>query len=483
MTQGDVIAEMDRRRGRDIGATVTEYAGLVVVAALLVGALVAAGVPERLAARTGETICRIFGYACPRHVAKPPPAHPPGDPDEPGKKNLAALPNSCVVSQDVKTNTSEWKVVVVKHSHSTATIVLRNRNGSVSVIGNSEGGTGLDLRAGDGVEFGGVGVDATLGASQLLTNRTLGTTTFPSEKAHAWYDKEVKQKQAELMRRYAQAGALIRPGRTRLEEVRDEVQKEWNHAHPDQPIRRSVMHADGVDSNTGLETTFGPAKASYTKTHGIYQGTTVDDMGTPDDRKDDQTTAYYEFSDSDQAEAGTDALGDKISVGPTGRIYGKRESQLRLSVVSQHGKPVQLVQSWRRPWVDGVKGSLKGKKGGSGSGKGDWSQGGVSTEETVVDLKKHPEVYKQWLGTYLGKRAGESEDAYRRSLKAYGSTTRVDYARHTTSGGFDGSVTAGLEWAAGGNKKEHDRWDLNSAEYKKPGEDTWRPWVACAKKG
>jgi len=45
----------------DAGAAFLEYAGLVVLAGLLIGVLVAAGVPRTVANRTGATLCRIFG--------------------------------------------------------------------------------------------------------------------------------------------------------------------------------------------------------------------------------------------------------------------------------------------------------------------------------------------------------------------------------------------------------------------------------------
>ena len=54
---------MLRRLGprRDGGAGLAEYAGLVVLAALILGALVALGVPGKLQSGIGSQICEIFG--------------------------------------------------------------------------------------------------------------------------------------------------------------------------------------------------------------------------------------------------------------------------------------------------------------------------------------------------------------------------------------------------------------------------------------
>lgn len=93
-------------RGRtDAGVSVLEYAGLVVLAAVLIGALVATGVPRTVASRTSVALCRILGgrncgRGSPRPRAAPSPR--PCDRPTPGPTAAAApvsgrplVPTSC----------------------------------------------------------------------------------------------------------------------------------------------------------------------------------------------------------------------------------------------------------------------------------------------------------------------------------------------------------------------------------------------------
>lgn len=462
----------------DAGSAGAQYAGLIVLAALILGSLYAVGVPERVRGKTSSALCRILGSNCPPEdqVRKGLPGNAP-------RAAGPAIPNSCVVSQDTKSHTSSYKILAVKHAESKSTMVQRNQDGSVAVLNTQQKGTGVDVRGGFGGELNGVGADATAGFSSVPANRTTATMTFPDEATHAWYDRELKKTLAEKDRNIWTLGMTAVPKYSN-EEARDRVQREWNRAHPGRPIRRAVLHADGTDSGADADASFGPAKATGSKGSGFYQGTKVDDMGTPDDPKDDETTGYYEMSGYDEGEAGANLPSGHLKEGAGGRVYGRRDSSSFISITSKHGKPATLTVTERRPWVVGAKVGARqaaGKE--TGTGNRQWTYGGVTSTETVVDLRKHPDVFTKWRAAYATDRGPASMAAYDRAVRAYGSSARTDYRRREFGkGGVSGSATAALELVAGDRAANDDHWDLQDARYRRPGEKAWRPWVACGVK-
>lgn len=493
-----------RRKGRDSGAAALQYAGLIVLAGLILGSLVAIGLPGKVRVYTRWAICRILGGSC-----RPPAALPPGGSGTPGDQgtpspgpsggsggknppwapeggNPVALPNSCAVSQDIKATTTTGKLVLVRATGTTVTVVQLSDDGSVSTIGVKQNGKGLDLHAGIGIGWGTV-ADATIGVSALSSDKAMTVTTFPSERAHAWFDREKKDRMAEKTGNPWTLGLLKSPKYSE-EEVTDQLQKEWNAEHPDAPIKRAVMHADGTDNSADADVTFGPLlKANAGVSQAEFAGSRVDDMGTPDDPGDDQTTAVYERWDNLYGEFGSETYG-KHGFGVDGRIYGRRDPVSITAVTYKGNKPIKLDVVSRRQWVAGARlGLHRGKgnpqKGNWAGGRYEWSKGGVSLEETIVDLTEHPEAARQWEAANGPGGGDDAAKALNESLASDGITTRIDYTRRQNNSGWAGTIADGLEWASAGHTSVHEEWSLDDAEYRKPGEKEWRPWVTCADGG
>lgn len=74
------------RSGRERGASLVEYAGLIVLAALILGSLVAIGIPQKVSSGVGSAICRIFDQ---ENCGKQQPSASGGSPAGPARSGPA----------------------------------------------------------------------------------------------------------------------------------------------------------------------------------------------------------------------------------------------------------------------------------------------------------------------------------------------------------------------------------------------------------
>ncbi|TDB83196.1 hypothetical protein E1266_37575, partial [Actinomadura sp. 7K534] len=134
-----------RSRGRspasaDRGASALEYGALILVSAVVIGALAASPVMGTVAGETRAAICRLFGGDC---EAAPPSAVP-------------AL-SECTVHQNLDQSTTGRKFIAIGDQESETTQVDSNADGSMAVTTSRSSGTGIDLEAGFGGRVGGAG--------------------------------------------------------------------------------------------------------------------------------------------------------------------------------------------------------------------------------------------------------------------------------------------------------------------------------------
>lgn len=74
------------RSSSERGASLVEYAGLIVLAALILGSLVAIGIPQKVSSGVGSAICRIFDQ---ENCGKQQPSASGGSPNAPARSNPA----------------------------------------------------------------------------------------------------------------------------------------------------------------------------------------------------------------------------------------------------------------------------------------------------------------------------------------------------------------------------------------------------------
>lgn len=174
-----------QRVQRDAGQTSAEYLGMVVVVALLVGALAASGLAAGLADSLRAAICEITGTSCPVDVGQ------------------SFEPESCVVASSERRVDASVKVTFVKVGGSEGYVREERSNGEIHVTWVTDGSAGLTAGAGvqggiridgDGVRGGGsASVDVEIGAVASQT----WVFTDPAEA-----DRYIRGQRDEAIRRH-----------------------------------------------------------------------------------------------------------------------------------------------------------------------------------------------------------------------------------------------------------------------------------------
>ena len=131
-----------------------QYAALVVLAALVAGAVTVAVDPPRFADRIGVQICRIFhtpyGGQCGQDAALPPGAPPPGSPapgpsggPKPTDEDAKYQPDRCLLSDDSRTDKYVLRFLFIKISSETEVKLQQWSDGTVTLTRTSSAGGGV----------------------------------------------------------------------------------------------------------------------------------------------------------------------------------------------------------------------------------------------------------------------------------------------------------------------------------------------------
>lgn len=490
------------RKAADTGASIVEYAGLIVLAALIVGALVALGLPGRVADGVRDALCQVFEQRrCPVPDAK----------QKPALRN-PYKPASCLRNQSLAATDHNFKVIAYRRNHNKTTMTQRNSDGSINETTSGTGGNGVDL----GGSFGGkvkadkYGVDLSAGFDVLATsahstqlsfkgNRRLGLTP---DQQRSRYHSTVLQRRRQLTNELAED-----PDRSSDPDFR----RRWNEVPTDTArelgVHTSVFVGGGEDVKIKASGSLDLAGVEGAVEGDQVDGASIDDNGTAD-RRDDITTVKFTHTAKVSGSGGITASpfpegkwGAQLPRAK-GNLSGEYSPVTSYQVKFRGGKPTQLVMT-RQVITSAGAGfnyGLGGKHGQGGQNDGQMI-GTVSSQNVTVDLTQHPEVYAS-LRDYLNKSredpsrhpTGRGKDADKMAhdeavskaaarlnnqAGSYGQLSQVDYDRKVRTTGPSGSVSWWVELAAGEWTETNDNWTAKDARYFDRGQGKWVSWPEC----
>lgn len=388
--------DMTERGSPDSGAIAKEYVGIVLLAAVIVGAVFVALSPAGADVR-GAT-CRAVNEILQTDLDCG--SDKGGDDQSTPVDDSDFEPDKCTLHKSSESTSSVVKIGFIEIGENAGFIVTEYSDGTVSMTATSGGSVGAT---------GGFGADASWGTGSADARVDFGAgVEFDSGSTWTFEDAD----QAEEFR----------------DQLDDYLYDQWAMSHPvchgHMCVQRPKLGAEpppvpsttfagvkgtvDVNGELGISATGNatPLTEGELKTHGIGASiqpsadwvTTNDDGNTPDDPSDDTRTYVTDMQLNSEV---TGQIG--LPTGGTGAMVGasvsiKKDSQ---------GRIIEVTIATTSEVTDGAGGSAsgKGKKGknsGGGSVSGGTTEGDVVVNETTLKLDPEDtgdqEAVTDWLG-------------------------------------------------------------------------------------
>lgn len=445
-------------RSGERGATAKEYVGLVLVAALIVGALFVALSPTGADVRGAA--CRAVSDILQMDVEC-------GDGD--GEDQTAPVddsdfePDKCAVNKSSESTSSVVKIGFIEIGENAGFIVTEYSDGTVTMTATNGGSVGAT---------GGFGADASWGTGSAEARVDFGGgVEFDSGSTWSFEDMEqAEQFRGQLDDYLADQWAMTHPACA----YGVCVPRPTTGAEPPPVPSTTFAGIKGtvdVNADLGISATGGaaPLTQGQLKTHGISASispsadwvTTNDDGNTPDDPSDDTRTYVTDMQLNSEL---TGQIG--LPTGGTGSVLGSSVSIKK----DAEGRIIEVKIATTAEVNSGGGGSAsgKGKKGdnsGGGSVSGGTTEGDVVVNETTLSLDpesaEDQEVVTDWLGgtgnyewpgvlpiNALDPSQAAPDDPFGQMLFEEATSTSIGYETETDALQFGLNVKFGLALGA-----------------------------------